>query len=231
MGATLPSGPAPSSHPLPALWGTFQCELLAWLWPSPPTPGLGATLLLQACLLDVSLPGWARALNFAWPMDAKGVLLGTPFGSRQDVLAAGATSPALEQSGTMRPCGQAGFAGGTSMEGPLPAKTQWLKVTGHPLLGEAKDQPLLSCVCQRVTLLPLPTWFSLGRDELCPQPVFSWAGQVGAGAERAWEQHAWACRAPASSPLPPEWEGSPQQSLAQLGCSSLVFTEQLQCLQ
>ena len=41
----------------------------------------------------------------------------------------------------------------------------------------------------------------------------------------------WACRAPASSPLPPEWEGSPQQSLAQLSCSGLVFTEQLQCLQ
>ena len=82
-----------------------------------------------------------------------------------------------------------------------------------------------------MTLLPLPTWFFLGRDELCPQPVFSWVGQVGAGAERAWEQHAWACGAPASSPLPPEWEGSPQQSLAQLSCSSLVFTEQLQCLQ
>lgn len=73
MGNTLPSGPAPLPTHFPLLGGTFQCELLAWLRPSPPTPGLGATLLLQACLLDhtVSFPGWARALNFAWPTDCQ----------------------------------------------------------------------------------------------------------------------------------------------------------------
>lgn len=133
-----PQDPPPLPTPFPLSGAHSSVSCLPRSGPSPPTPGFGATLLLQACLLDtVSFPGWARALNFAWPVDAKGVLLGTPFGSRQDVLAAGATSPDLEQSGTMRPCGRAGFAGGTSMEGPLPARTQWLKVTGHPLRGEA----------------------------------------------------------------------------------------------
>lgn len=110
-----PQDPPPLPTPFPLLGSTFLCELLAWLRPSPPTPGLGATLLLQACLLDhtVSFPSWARALNFAWPTNAKGVLLGTPFRSRQDVLATGATSPDLEQSGTMWPWGWAGFNGGT----------------------------------------------------------------------------------------------------------------------
>lgn len=43
--------------------------------------------------------------------------------------------------------------------------------------------------------------FSWARDELWPQPVLSWAEQVGTGAERAWEQYA----GPAdSSPQPPK---------------------------
>ena len=61
-----------------------------------------------------------------------------------------------------------------------------------------------------MTLLPLPTWFFLGRDELCPQPVFSWAGQVGTGAERAWEQHAGlGLPGPSLQPFAPRMGGEP----------------------
>lgn len=74
---SVPSSPQdpPLLPPLPTSWGTFQCKLLAWLRPPPPTPCTGATLLLQASCLDhtVPSPSWAaRALNIvAWLLDAQ----------------------------------------------------------------------------------------------------------------------------------------------------------------
>lgn len=90
----------------------------------------------------------------------------------------------------MEPWGWAGITGGTWAREP---STCWDKVAeSHwTCLWERAVEPCVSGwhVCQGVTLLPLPSWLLLGQDELCPQPVLSWAEQAGTGAERAWEQH------------------------------------------
>ena len=108
-----PQDPPPLPTPFPLCGAHSSVSCLPGSGPLLPPQAWGLPCSFKPTSDTVFFPGWARALNFAWPMDAKGVLLGTPFGSRQDVLAAGATSPDLEQSGTMRPCGWAGFAGGT----------------------------------------------------------------------------------------------------------------------
>lgn len=65
-------------------------------------------------------------------------------------------------------------------------------VTGHP---STPCGPLALCFVGVVTLLCLPSGSSRIQDELVPGlwSALSWAEQVGSGAERPWEEHAWAC--------------------------------------
>lgn len=83
-----------------------------------------------------------------------------------------------------------------------------------------------------MTLLLLPSGPSWLQDELAPRPLLalSWAEQVGSGAERPWEQHAWACWPQPPSLRPLKWEGRLEVRLGG-SYSRLVFTEQLGCLQ